>query len=469
VITDPKGEIFEHTAAWLESQNYRVVRFDLIEPKPGRTERFNPLAPVNAAMAAGQWATAAEHARDVAHLLTYGGPSLVNTEPIWINGQIGLLTALILYVADQAPEGAKHLGSVLQTLLHLGENEGAGLAIAMGQLPVGHPARTAFGATKLAKDKTLASFLTSAAAALHLWADPDLVWLTAAETVDFTRIATNDRPVAVYLEIPHEKKTRYPLASLAVNQMFRALTQMARDQPNGRLQRNVWFLLDEFGNMPQFPDFDQFITVSAGMGMRLVMVLQNLEQLRKHYQDTERTIRGNAGTWLFLRTSDLQTAEELARITGQYTIRAESLQVPRVSWLATAAVGHTSEGQNLAGRDLVRPDEFLRWPPDYVWHWQAGSPPAMLPLPDLSAWPGFAPIAKRQPFTPEPARPGADRVIVWAGNPDEDEAEGGDPVKPYDQAKPQAAPEPEIPATPKLQALFGSQLAVIDPDDLPAR
>ena len=466
VITDPKGEIYEYTAEWLRAQGYQIVRFDLIAPEPGRSEQFNPMSPVNTAMAAGQWAVAAEHARDIAHLLTYGGPSLVNSEPIWINGQIGLLTALILYVADQAPAGAKHLGSVLQTLLELGEDEGAGLSVVIGNLPTGHPAKTAYGAIKLAKDKTLASFLTSAAAALNIFADPQLVWLTAQDTVDFRDLGQADRPpVALFLEIPHEKKTRYPVASLAINQVFRQLTEVARSHRETRLPRKVAFLLDEFGNMPQFPDFDQFITVSAGMGMRLVMVLQNLEQLKKHYQDTERTIRGNAGTWLFLRTSDLQSAEELAKITGQYTLQTESLQKPYVSWLSmNSAVGQTSEGHSLAGRDLVRPDEFLRWPPDWVWHWQAGYAPAMLPLPDLSAWACFAAIQQRQPFQPWEAPAAAAQVVPWNGvaaaadGPDDDRPEGGEnPVKP-----------PEIPATDSLMMAFGAQVAPIDPDDLPA-
>jgi type IV secretion system protein VirD4 len=464
VITDPKGEIYEYTAEWLRAQGYRIVRFDLIEPQPGRSQQFNPMSPVNAAMDQQHWAQAAEAARDIAHLLTYGGPSLVNSEPIWINGQIGLLTALILYVADKAPDGAKHLGSVLQTLLELGEDEGAGLSVAMGKLPTGHPAKTAYGAVKLAKDKTLASFLTSAAAALNIFADPQLVWLTAQDTVDFHALGQADGPpTALFLEIPHEKKTRYPIASLAVNQVFRQLTEVARQHDDTRLPRKVAFLLDEFGNMPQFPDFDQFITVSAGMGMRLVMVLQNLEQLKKHYQDTERTIRGNAGTWLFLRTSDLQSAEELAKITGQYTLQTESLQKPHVSWLSmNPAVGNTSEGQSLAGRDLVRPDEFLRWPPDWVWHWQAGYAPAMLPLPDLSAWPCFQPIHQRHPFHPWDSATDAWQVALWNGI--DAAADGEDDDRPKGGEK--TVQQPEIQPTESLMVAFGQQLAPIDPNDV---
>jgi hypothetical protein len=43
--------------------------------------------------------------------------------------------------------------------------------------------------------------------------------------------------------------------------------------------------------------------------------------------------------------------------------------------------------------------------------WQAGHPPARLPLPDLSAWSIFQPIAVRRPWTP-PDSP-LPAVAVW--------------------------------------------------------
>ena len=44
LISDPKGEIYEHTADWLKTRGYHVIRLDLINPKPGHSARYNPLA-----------------------------------------------------------------------------------------------------------------------------------------------------------------------------------------------------------------------------------------------------------------------------------------------------------------------------------------------------------------------------------------------------------------------------------------
>lgn len=50
VLTDPKGELYAHTAAWLKSQGYAVIRFDL--RTPALSARCNSLAPIQAAWAA---------------------------------------------------------------------------------------------------------------------------------------------------------------------------------------------------------------------------------------------------------------------------------------------------------------------------------------------------------------------------------------------------------------------------------
>ena len=195
------------------------------------------------------------------------------------------------------------------------------------------------------------------------------------------------------------------------------------------------------------------------MGIRLVLALQNIEQLKKHYERTERTIRGNLGTWLFLRTSDLQTARELSDMIGRYTTQSESSQMPKVGWTTmTTNVGHTSQGLNLTGRELVTPDELMRWPGDQVLVWQAGFPPARLPLPDLSAWRIFAgaidqrramPVGEAPvPPVPGPVRPGAAAIHT----------EGGENVD---------EPVWTVADLGPLAGLFDGQLAPIDAADVP--
>ncbi len=486
VISDPKGEVYDHTAAWLQSRGYRVIRLDLIDPKPGRSARYNPLTPIWDALHTGNgapdYALAAKIARQVAHLITYGsGGSFLGTDPLWINGQISLTSAVILLIAEGSVDPADcHLHGAYRVLVEKGsENEGQALDALFKALPIEHPARMAYATYQLAQGKTRASIITTAASGLQLFGDPDIAWVTGEQDHDLEQIG--QEPTAVFLVIPHDDASRYMAAALYVSMIFRALTDGAR-QHQGRLPLRVNFLLDEFGNLPPFPDFDQFATVSAGMGIRLVLALQNLEQLKKHYERTERTIRGNLGTWLFLRTSDLQTAKELSEMIGKYTTQSESSQMPKVGWMtSTVGIGHTSQGLSLTGRELVTADELLRWPQDTVLCWQAGYPPAKLPLPDLSQWRIFPDLQRRQEFIPGSLEPEAEDPSSssllgeddWEnGLDEEDDADdteevaaaidkGGDPM---DNT---ASPDITADALGVFAALFTGQEIPIDTDDTP--
>lgn len=461
ILTDPKGEIYDHSAAWLESRGYEIIRIDLIRPRPGSSHRYNPLASVWKALHpenGGQpdYALAAKIARQVAHIITYGQGTMASTEPIWINGQISLTSAMILAVAEQAETIEEcHLASAYRLMIEAGaEDEGKALdSLFEGFMP-GHPAKLAYSTYQLAQGKTRASIITGAAAGLQLWGDPEIAWVTGSQ--DHVLEDIGQRPTAIFLVIPHDDASRYMAAALYVNMLFRSLTDLAREK-NGRIPVRVNCLLDEFGNLPSFPDFDQFVTVSSGMGIRLVLALQNIEQLKKHYENTERTIRGNLGTWLFLRTSDLQTAKELSDMIGRYTLNSESAQMPKVGWMTQSTnVGHTSQGLSLTGRELITSDELMRWPRDQVLAWQAGYPPAKLSLPDLSQWKFFSPIHERHPGK-WPDIPVPNVPIFGEAAAFEEFVKGGDEVShmiPVD-------------AMGEWGNLFFGQTAEVDPNDEP--
>jgi hypothetical protein len=69
-------------------------------------------------------------------------------------------------------------------------------------------------------------------------------WLTAAQDHDLTAIG--QRATAAFLVVPFEDASRYMAAGLYIAQLFRTLTEIARDD-GGRLPIRVNFLLDEFG------------------------------------------------------------------------------------------------------------------------------------------------------------------------------------------------------------------------------
>lgn len=433
VVTDPKGELYAHSAEWLRRQGYKVVRFDLRQPRRGgAVARWNPLRPVQDALARQDYGTASQTAWQIAHGMTAKTTKVA--DEYWSSTAEAALAGLILAVAagnpyagqpddeaaiqtvwdararqhwDALPPHAKaetadgyavapwhwpdaaqaNLISVYRALVYGGPG-GLFLDLWLDMLPPGHPARDAWAtiAASSGSDKTRASILSSALADLRLLSEPDLQWLLSAQGMPL------DQPgrerTAVFLVVPDDDSTRYPLATLYLGQMIGALTRLADSQASGRLPVPVLFLLDEFGNFPPLPNLAQVVTAARSRGMRLLVGLQSFSQLEHAYgRDTAQTVRENLTLWLYLSTSSPGMAEDISKRLGTYTTRTESTNYPKVGFFSMAkTVGNTSQGESLTSRPLLTPDEIMRWPQDWSLVLQQRKPGAKLPLPDLSVW-----------------------------------------------------------------------------------
>jgi type IV secretion system protein VirD4 len=412
VLADPKDELYRHAASWLRSQGYEIVRIDYREPSRGN--RSDPMADVTKAIEAGRMDRAAALARDIGHLMTYSTSEYRGTDPVWPQSTEALITSLILAIAQGTPpEGGlklreppwtwptddqKHLSSVYASLLSGGPG-GSRLDAWIMQFPPDHPVYESYGPVRLAVEKTRASILVGAAAALSLWSDTEIKWMTAVQDHDLA--APGKRPTAVFLVIPDEVKTRYPLATLYIKQTLQALIKLA-DENRGQLPVPVNFLLDEFGNLPQIRDFDTTVTAVRSRGIRLLLAVQDLQQLKHHYPEADHTIRGACDTWIYLKSGDPETTKEISNRCGFYTTTGETYSMPKVYWTSSEVPGHATNSTSLISRALVTPDEVSRWPEHQSLVLQARHNPAKLPLPDLSAWANIWPEIQKQADSPEP-------------------------------------------------------------------
>lgn len=464
VLSDPKGELYAYSAAWLASQGYDVIRFDLRDPRQGGpAARWNPVQPVAEALARGDVGFAAKTAWQIAHGISAKTTKV--SEEYWSSTAESALAGLILAVADGNPytgdvgwgaprseerwdtaarrlfkalpawaqqpghdgtwdppewtwptRAEAHLVSVYRSLVY-GGPAGLWLDAWMDLLPDGHPAKDAWAtvAASGGSDKTRAGILSSALADMRLLSEPDLQWLLSAQGMSLDQ--PGRQKTAVFLIIPDDDSTRYPLATLYLSQMLGALTRLADSQSSGRLPVPVLFLLDEFGNFPPLPNLAQVVTAARSRGMRLLMGLQSFSQLEHAYgRETAQTVRENLGTWIYLLTTSPGMAEEISKRLGTYTTRTESQQHPYVNFwsLSTATnIGNTSQGESLTSRPLRTPDEIMRWPQGRALVLQQRKAPADLPLPDLSVWQKAGLFTALQRTEPPASPKGGPEAVIW--------------------------------------------------------
>ena len=145
------------------------------------------------------------------------------------------------------------------------------------------------------------------------------------------------------------------LAAVLFQQIFDLLYKQADRNPNGRLPIPVRAILDEFANIGKIPDFDKKIATMRSREISVMILLQNLSQLKSMYKDDVwETIYGNCDTTIFLGGKEFTTLEYLSKNIGNATIDYLSISETKgtnASW---------SKGNQLIQRALLPPDEIKR-------------------------------------------------------------------------------------------------------------
>jgi len=205
-----------------------------------------------------------------------------------------------------------------------------------------------------AADQTLSSYMSIAFDKLSMFNDEGLCALTSATDIKPEEFA--DRPTALFLKIPDEKDTRHALAAVFILCIYKALIKVASAREDLSLPRNVFFLLDEFGNMPKIDKFDKMITVGRSRKIWFEMIVQSFAQLKNVYGETVADIvKGNCGIKLFIGSNDMPTCEEFSKLCGNMTVKTSS-----VSSGLKDKTGNINVSTQLQQRPLIYPNELTR-------------------------------------------------------------------------------------------------------------
>ena len=202
-----------------------------------------------------------------------------------------------------------------------------------------------------AAQSTRASYMSIVYDKLTLFNDAGICSLTSES--DFTASALSDHPTALFLKIPDEKDTRHNLAAIFILNIYKTLIKVASATPELSLPRNVYFIMDEFGNMPKISKFDKFITVGRSRKIWFTMIVQSYAQLNNVYGDTVADIiKGNCGIKMFIGSNDMSTCKEYSELCGNITVATTS----------TSGTAHsdTNYSTSYQVRPLIYPSELQR-------------------------------------------------------------------------------------------------------------
>ncbi len=354
IIADPKAELYVRHAKSLERRGYCVKVVDVRNPY--NSTRWNPLTVAydlrqEAKQTSKEQAQILEDdAYDIIHDIAMAICPVTNKdEQLWERGAANFVTGCLLAMLyDERITREQYnffnlakLTSLKDISLHRYFRDCKNAQ-----------ARDLANQVLKAPDKTRASYFSTIADKMSMFHDNSVCAFTSQNEVNFEEMT--EKPVALFLQIPDEKQSRYSIASLFISQAYKNLVAVANKFPSKKLPRPVLFLLDEAGNLPPIKNLAQMITVGRGRNIFSLLVFQSYSQLFELYgTHNAETIRGNCNVQIFIGTNDAKTTQEFSQLCGNYSV-------------STTSVGTNPKDRDLSShisikeRPLIYPSELAK-------------------------------------------------------------------------------------------------------------
>lgn len=340
VITDPKGELFQDMAKWLEQEGYNVIPFNVIDP------------------AHSFWWNMLEECKDpdeVIDLAEWLIGSAGDDHAFFTGGEKNALAAVIGFAKYMLPDEQKHMRAVL-SILSWGQQELDIMmknAFANGELP--QDIYEMWSSCQLHYENYREGIRNK----LRPITKGGLAALTSKS--NFSLDAVGKEKTALFLILPAEEGDLQALLVPFYAFMFRRLNSLAAEQKSGRLPVSTRFIMDEFANIGKVPDIDRVCALGRSKGIMVQIAIQNIGQLKGLYQHNNawQAIVGNCPTKLCFSTDDMESARFFSEMTAKVEVEhiTESKDMrkifePRSRKMTTQTV------------PLIEPAEILQLPED---------------------------------------------------------------------------------------------------------
>ncbi len=332
VTTDSKGDLYRNTATIAEKYyGYKISVIDLRNPT--RSSGYNMLYLVNKYMDMYKAENKLEYkaksekfAKITAKTIISadGDVSSMGQNAFFYEAAEGLLTAVILLIAEFCPPEKRHIISVfklIQDLLAPSGTKGVSrFQMLIDKLPGEHKARWFAGAALNSSDQAMASVMSTALSRLNSFIDSELEQILCFDTsIDVEEFC--NRKSAIYLVLPEEDGTKHFLVSLILQQIYREMLTIA-DEKGGQLDKRVMIYADELGTLPKIEGIEMMFSASRSRKISIVAIIQSLAQFEKTYgKEGAEIIVDNCQCTLFgAFAPNSKTAEAMSQNLGKQTV-----------------------------------------------------------------------------------------------------------------------------------------------------
>lgn len=393
VSTDSKGDVFRNYGTIAKKYyGYHVSVLDLRNPT--RSDENNILHLVNQYMDAyladpinlSAKAKAEKYAKITAKTIIniVGGDGNYGQNAYFYDSAEGLLSSLILLLAEFGDKSQRHIVSVFRLMQDLLEQDDSGKKKSktgfqklMENLPENHKAKWLAGAALHSSDQGMLSVISTALSRLNAFLDSELEQMLCFGTaIDAERFCTEKS--AIFIVLPEEDTSKYFMVSLLIGQLYREILAIA-DEHSGKLPNRVMFYLDELGTFPKIEGMEAMFSAGRSRKISIVAIIQSFAQLEQNYgKQGQEIITDNTQLTVFGGFApNSQSAEVLSKALGEQTVLSGSISTGK---------DNRSKSFQMIGRPLMTTDELKSMPKGQFIVMKTGTHPMISPLKLFFQW-----------------------------------------------------------------------------------
>lgn len=165
---------------------------------------------------------------------------------------------------------------------------------------------------------TTRSYLGCFENGMQNWFNTKIYTICNGDTVKL--IDEEDTPFAIFMTTRDYEKSDFTVAGLFIESVYRQMLEKAEGN-GGTLDREMYFLLDEFGNIPKIRDFENKIATARSRNIWFHMFVQSYAQLDVVYgPQCSQIIRDNCYIHTFLGSQNYDTKSTFSKECGKQVV-----------------------------------------------------------------------------------------------------------------------------------------------------
>lgn len=411
ICTDSKGDLLRLYGKLCEQYGYKCLNINFRSPI--KSDSYNYMQLIN--LYIDIWRNDPKridcHSRAERYAKTLAN-SIIHTKGFDGGGQNayfydaseGLITSIILLVAQYCKPEERHIVSVFKLLLEFiqtvkSANEDMNISQKqikrtklneiLNLLPEDDKIRWFAGSVPDSEGAQYMSVLTTSMSRLLAFIDSETESILCHDSkVTITDMC--EHKVAVFVTFPEEDATKHVLVSLLLNQIINEAIAYADEHTvSNKLSRRLYIFADEFGIFPHMSNIVGMFGSARSRNIIIVPCIQSPAQLKQTYgAEGETIIRDCCQTVIFGGFSPMSdTAVTFSKLLGNQTVAAGSVSTNnRENRSLFDSGSNSSRSVNMIARPLMTPDELQLLP---FGKWivnRRGSHPFIANMPRYDKW-----------------------------------------------------------------------------------